>query len=1201
MAVPLAQALMKRDMMSVSANQAAPTLIGGPIITVLAPPFGSTAGNQVLIFGANLQNVTSVTFDGVPVPISAYGPLGLFLVVSAPPHAPGNVQVVVTSAAGSATTSYLYIGGPAVPPTATGITPATGPTTGGTPFTITGTNLTGASVTFNGVPATGIVISQGGNTITGVTPPGSPGNATVQITTAGGTTTVPGGFTYIPPVQPPTATGITPASGTTLGGTPFTITGTNLTGATSATFNGVTVPVTVGAGGTTVTGVTPAGNPGNATVVVNTPNGNPTVPGGFTYIPPVQPPTATGITPASGTTLGGTPFTITGTNLTGATSATFNGVTVPVTVGAGGTTVTGVTPAGNPGNATVVVNTPNGNPTVPGGFTYIPPVQPPTATSINPASGTTLGGTPFTITGTNLTGATSATFNGVTVPVTVGAGGTTVTGVTPAGNPGNATVLVNVPGAVSAQVPGGFTYITPLPPTATSINPASGTTLGGTPFTITGTNLTGATSATFNGVTVPVTVGAGGTTVTGVTPAGNPGNATVLVNVPGAVSAQVPGGFTYITPLPPTATGINPVTGSTSGGGTFTITGTNLTGATVSFGGTPATGLVYNAQGTSVSGTIPAHAAGDVNVVVNVPGGGSATVPGVFTYVTPVPTISGLTGSISHPAQGGNTVNIIGTGFTGALAVNFGTTPAMSYQVISDTLIQATAPAGTGTVNVTVNTPGGTSNGKPYAYNAALAAVTPPNGNPNGGTPVIITGANFTNATSVMFGNTPATNFQVISDTQINATAPAGTGTVQLQVNAPGGLSNFLNFSYAPVLASLIPNYGPGSGMNQIAINGTNLSQATNVFFGNTPATFTVLSDTLISATVPAGTATKPVTVSGPGGTSNPLIYSYKSSVTSLDPFRGPAEGGNDVLIGGLNFTGATQVLFGNTPASFQFISDTQILATAPPGIGAGEVPVTVVTAGGPGNPGNYGYNPGIANFSPSYGSPDGGTVVTINGQNFSEVTSVKFNGVDAQSFQILSPTQIVATTPPGVGAVAIQLGSPGGSATSPSGQGFRYNPAISSIVPTQGSPSGGNPVTILGTNLSQATTVLIGGTQVPFTVVNDSQITATAPGGTGTAQVQILGPGGPSNVVNYSYAPTLYALSPTSGLVSGGTTVTIFGKDLLGTTEVNFGANAASSFTVINDTQVVATSPAANNPGAVNVVAKVLGGSSNALPFTYV
>ncbi|WP_285509723.1 IPT/TIG domain-containing protein, partial [Streptomyces sp. NBRC 13847] len=62
-------------------------------------------------------------------------------------------------------------------PTASGISPTTGSTAGGTAFLITGTNLTGASVTFNGVAATSIVVNGGGTSLTGTTPAGSSGNA----------------------------------------------------------------------------------------------------------------------------------------------------------------------------------------------------------------------------------------------------------------------------------------------------------------------------------------------------------------------------------------------------------------------------------------------------------------------------------------------------------------------------------------------------------------------------------------------------------------------------------------------------------------------------------------------------------------------------------------------------------------------------------------------------------------------------------------------------------------------------------------------------------------------------------------------------------------------------------------------------------------------------------------------------------------
>ena len=52
-------------------------------------------------------------------------------------------------------------------------------------------------------------------------------------------------------------------------------------------------------------------------------------------------------------------------------------------------------------------------------------------------------------------------------------------------------------------------------------------------------------------------------------------------------------------------------------------------------------------------------------------------------------------------------MTITGTGFTGATAVDFGTTAATNLTVVSDTQITATSPAGTGTVDVTVTTPGG--------------------------------------------------------------------------------------------------------------------------------------------------------------------------------------------------------------------------------------------------------------------------------------------------------------------------------------------------------------------------------------------------------------------------------------------------------------------------------------------------------------
>jgi hypothetical protein len=85
------------------------------------------------------------------------------------------------------------------------------------------------------------------------------------------------------------------------------------------------------------------------------------------------------------------------------------------------------------------------------------------------------------------------------------------------------------------------------------------------------------------------------------------------------------------------------------------------------------------------------------------------------------PTISSIVPA-SGAAAGGTSILITGTGFTGATAVNFGTVVAASFSVISDTQVTATSPAGTGTVNVSVTTAGGTSAavaGSVFAYSPA--------------------------------------------------------------------------------------------------------------------------------------------------------------------------------------------------------------------------------------------------------------------------------------------------------------------------------------------------------------------------------------------------------------------------------------------------------------------------------------------------
>jgi hypothetical protein len=75
-------------------------------------------------------------------------------------------------------------------------------------------------------------------------------------------------------------------------------------------------------------------------------------------------------------------------------------------------------------------------------------------------------------------------------------------------------------------------------------------------------------------------------------------------------------------------------------------------------------------------------------------------------FVTASPSITGVAPE-TGPANGGSSVTISGTNFTGATAVIFGSTYTKSFVVSSETSITAVAPAGSGAVDVSVITPAG--------------------------------------------------------------------------------------------------------------------------------------------------------------------------------------------------------------------------------------------------------------------------------------------------------------------------------------------------------------------------------------------------------------------------------------------------------------------------------------------------------------
>lgn len=169
--------------------------------------------------------------------------------------------------------------------------------------------------------------------------------------------------------------------------------------------------------------------------------------------------------------------------------------------------------------------------------------------------------------------------------------------------------------------------------------------------------------------------------------------------------------------------------------------------------------------------------------------------------VTVLPTVTSVSPTSGAP---GTRVTITGTGFSttaGATQVHFGPAAATSVSCSSDTKCAADAPAGSGTVGITVTVGGQTSPGTAagqFTYTGSkptVMSVNPASGPV--GTHVTIIGTGFSTTagrTVVRFGSPRSTTVSCSTTTQCAATAPSGLqaslgATVNITVTVAGRTS----------------------------------------------------------------------------------------------------------------------------------------------------------------------------------------------------------------------------------------------------------------------------------------------------------------------------------------------------------------------------------------------------------------------------
>jgi hypothetical protein len=447
-------------------------------------------------------------------------------------------------------------------------------------------------------------------------------------------------------------------------------------------------------------------------------------------------------------------------------------------------------------------------------------------------------------------------------------------------------------------------------------------------------------------------------------------------------------------------------------------------------------------------------------------------------------------------------VQITGSGFTGVTNVVFHNGKSVRVFVSADTQINVTVPFGASTGPIQVIKGGSTATSvqdltiigkEPYA-----SSFSPING--SSGTMVTLNGVHFTGVTNATFNGVKGTITPITSDTQIKISAPANVTTGPITLTRSNlTFTTSSNFFVSPSITSFSPAMGR-SGTN-VVLTGKNFLGTTFVKFnGVLASSFTVDSNTQITTTVPTNVATGTINISTPGGqfftTSNFVV---QPTIFGFSPIFGKP--GTNVTIVGANLNGTTAVTFNGTAASFSG-SSTQIVATVPVQATSGPISVTT-TNGTVTTTTNFFLPVTIAGFTPTNGAP--GTSVAIAGLNFTNATEVSFNGTSA-SFTVLNNISINAIVPANAMSGPISVTTPGGSTNTPNY--FWIQPAVLGFSPTSG--VAGNTVTITGTSLTNASAVLFNGASTTnFTVLNNTQLSATVPTNATTGPISVVAPGG--------------------------------------------------------------------------------------------
>lgn len=473
--------------------------------------------------------------------------------------------------------------------------------------------------------------------------------------------------------------------------------------------------------------------------------------------------------------------------------------------------------------------------------------------------------------------------------------------------------------------------------------------------------------------------------------------------------------------------------------------------------------------------------------------------------------------------------------------------------------------------------------GAPPSDPPTLTDVYPNYGSIDGGTPLTLTGTNFSSP-AVTLGGVACTDVVAVNSTTITCVTPVGVtyGPKDVVIANGGGNATLTGcFSYdRPAIATgVAPSSGATFGGYRLALSGAanSLADVSAVTVGGAACDqlYAGVSATVVAWRAPAGTAgTKDVVVTRRNGETLTLAgaFTYAApspTITSVLPAGGATAGGTPLTITGTDFapTITSVTIDGNACTSVVRVSQTRITCVTPAGT-SGSKTLTVTNSDGSSASSAYAYSDTqiyVGSISPVGGPLAGGTAVTVRGSNFVSDPTVTVGGaaatsvvfVDAQTLTCVAPSRTA-------GAKDVVVTNPDTSAATLTA-GYNYAAAPTIGGSQTGPVVGGRAYSISGSNLQDGAILTLDGVAPAYNERVSSAVRMISDAATaGVKTFVVTNPDGQVNATartfTYQDNPFYTTVFPSSSPNAGGQTASLYGFQFQNGATVTIGGVSATN-----------------------------------------